>query len=41
MTLEDMKIVIELIDHMEDFRECMGKITVNADQTWCEQECKV
>lgn len=27
MTLEDMKIVIELIDHMEDFRECMGKIT--------------
>lgn len=27
MTLEDMKIVIELIDHIEDFRECMGKIT--------------
>lgn len=27
MTLEDMKIVIELIDHMEDFRECMGMIT--------------
>ena len=26
MTLEDMKIVIELIDHMEEFRECMGNI---------------
>lgn len=27
MTLEDMKIVIELIDHMEEFREYMKHIT--------------